>query len=300
MDSERLRRAVARIEALDRGRFETAVAERLKGSDCPPALAGVISGSLLGFTQSAPNLLELMARWADKAGIAAEMKPLLGAAESYFRRPDDELDEQRLGLEGLLDDAYLVGKLAEQCAAAGMPLPAGFALAESNGLIAVLLGEDVVARLHARLADAARPKPVRPPLAPAPRPVAAPVAELDRRLFGTWHHSTCYSSGGFSYSNTRSRLFGSNGRYVEGGQSFVNMVHRDSAGDEVGRSAASGAPADERGRWSTEGTRLTLEADNGDVFEFRFEVHPDALLLSQAVRDAKLWTRDQPFQGASI
>lgn len=287
MDTERLRRLVERIGALDRGRFEGAVAERLKAVDTSPELAVLISAMLMGYIESAPNLMELMAQWARKAGVEAELNPLLDATERYFRRQDDELDEQKLGLFGLLDDAYLVGWLAEKCAAAGMPLPEDFKVADYNGMIALLLGEDMVARLHARLATVT-PKS----LVPAATPPPAPAVNLDRRLFGTWHYSTYYSSGGFSYSNTRSRMFGTNGRYVEGGQSFVNMVHRNSSGDEVGRSAANGAPADERGAWHANGTRLTLEADNGDVYEYSFEVHSGSLLLSQPGRDAKLWTRN--------
>lgn len=289
MDTERLRRLVERIGALDRGRFEGAVAERLKAVDTSPELAVLISAMLMGYIESAPNLMELMAQWARKAGVEAELNPLLDATERYFRRQDDELDEQKLGLFGLLDDAYLVGWLAEKCAAAGMPLPEDFKVADYNGMIALLLGEDMVARLHARLATVT-PKALVPAATPSPAP--APAVNLDRRLFGTWHYSTYYSSGGFSYSNTRSRMFGTNGRYVEGGQSFVNMVHRNSSGDEVGRSAANGAPADERGAWHANGTRLTLEADNGDVYEYSFEVHSGSLLLSQPGRDAKLWTRN--------
>ncbi len=293
MDSERLRKVVERIQTLDRGRFAATVTDRLAAIDGGPELGGVIAITLMGYIESAPNLMELMAQWAQKVGIEAELNPLLDATERYFRRQDDELDEQKLGLYGLLDDAYLVGWLAEKCAVAGMPLPEDFQLADFNGLVALLLGEDIVARLHTRLANVSPNAPAAAPTpAPTPEPAQTPPAKLDRRLFGTWHHSTYYSSGGFSFSNTRSRLFGSNGRYVEGGQSFVNMVHRDSTGDEVGRSAASGAPADERGTWHVTGTRLTLEADNGDVYEYRFEVHPDSLLLSQHGRDSRLWTRN--------
>jgi len=222
------------------------------------------------------------------------MKPIIDAVERFIRQPDDEIDEQRHGLLGLLDDAYMVAKLVEQLIPTGMPLTDGFNIAAYNEVTALVLGKDVISRLHARLAKALKHPPPRAPLpawAEAPPPLA-PSVQRDRRMLGSWHHSTCYSSGGFSYSNTRSRFFGANGRYVEGSQSFVNMVRRNSPGDDIGQTAANNASADGRGAWSISGSLLTLDADNGDSYEFHMEVYSDSPIFSQPGRDPTLWTRN--------
>jgi hypothetical protein len=286
MDLDRLKRTVERIETLDRDRFVQKLSDSLDPSGEQAVLAAAIAPSFLQYIRMAPDLLDLVALWAGKVDLSVELAPLIQMAEAYFRRPDDEIDEQRHGLFGLLDDAYLVGKLVEQCVKAGMPLPEEVELDKLNGLAAILLGEQIVDRLHSRLAAALPAQP-----APAPAPAQPLQPQVDRRLVGLWHHSTYYSSDGFSYSNTRSRLFTADGRYAEGSQSFADMVHRDSGGYETGRSAANAVGTDSRGRWQVSGTLLTLEADNGDVYEFRLEVYPRELLLSQPGRDPQLWTR---------
>jgi hypothetical protein len=289
MDATRIEKTIARIEAIDRGRFAEAIAARLEAGGLAADATAAITANLHDYIRAMPGLMQLIHAFAEKAGATTEMKPIIEAVERYIRQPDDEIDEQRHGLFGLLDDAYMVGKLAEQLIPAGLPLPDGFNLAAFNEFTAMILGEDIVSRLHARLLKAAA-APAPPP--PVPAPVAARVGQHDPRLFGAWHHSTYYSSGGFSYSNTRSRFFGANGRYVEGAQSFVNMVHRNSSGDDIGQTAANSASPDSRGTWSTAGARLTLDADNGDSYEFRMELHADSLLLSQPGRDPTLWTRN--------
>lgn len=295
MDAKRIEKTIARIESIDRGRFAEAISARLEAGGLAPDAIKAITAHLHDYISAMPGLMQLIDVFAEKAGVATELQPIIQAVERYIRQPDDEIDEQRHGLFGLLDDAYMVGKLAEQLIPAGLPLPDGFNIADFNEFTALILGEDIISRLHARLAKAAT-QPGAPVWAAAAASAAAPppqpVIQRDRRLFGTWHHSTYYSSGGFSYSNTRSRFFGSNGRYVEGSQSFVNMVHRNSSGDDIGQTAANNASADARGTWSTSGSLLTLDADNGDSYEFRVEVHSDSLMLSQPGRDPTLWTRN--------
>ncbi len=68
-------------------------------------------------------------------------------------------------------------------------------------------------------------------------------------------------------------------------------VHRDAGGYETGRTAANAAGSDSRGRWRISASLLTLEADNGDVYEFRLEIYPREMLLSQPGRDPQFWTR---------
>jgi len=100
------------------------------------------------------------------------------------------------------------------------------------------------------------------------------------------------SSGGFSYSNIRSQFFGSNGFYVEGSQSFVSSVQRSSSGDELSKIMFENTTPDSRGRWSTFGSTLNLEADDGYCYTFRMDFHQGVLMLSQPGREPKIWTRD--------
>ncbi len=300
MDITPIRKTIARIEAIDNGRFDAFIRSWKDSAGLDAKATTQIAGHLRDYIQVMPELMQLMATWVEKVGIREEIKPVLQAVESYIRRPDDEIDEQRNGLAGLLDDAYFLGRLLEQLAENGLPLPQDFKLSAFNSLTALILGEDVVRRLHQRLADAAtkasQPKPPLPTTviveSPPPAPPEPPPAQLDRRLIGIWYHSTFMSSGGFSYSNIRSQFFGSNGFYIEGSQSFVSSVQRSSAGDALSQMAFESAAPDSRGRWSTLGSMLTLEADDGYVYPFRMDFHQGTLMLSQPGREPKIWTRD--------
>ena len=300
MDITPIQKTIARIEAIDNGRFDAFVRSWMDSAGLDVNAITQITGHLRDYIYVMPELMQLMATWVEKVGIREETKTIFQAVESYIRRPDDEIDEQRNGLAGLLDDAYLVGRLLEQLADSGLPLPEDFNLAAFNSLTALMLGEDVVRRLHQRLADAAtkasQPKPPLPTTviveSPPPAPPEPSAPHLDRRLIGTWYHSTFMSSGGFSYSNIRSQFFGSNGFYVEGSQSFVSSVQRSSDGDELSQMAFESAAPESRGRWSTSGSTLTLEADDGSFYTFRMDFHQGTLMLSQSGREPRIWTRD--------
>lgn len=290
MDIKRLTRTIERIEALDKGRFESKVADALKARGLDAELAPVLAQTMREHINTIPDMMALMASWASQAGITKELEPLMSAAERYVRQPDDEIDDQKHGLFGLLDDVWIVGTLLANCKEAGLPLPESFDIDQFNRLTALLIGDDIVAKLTARL-QAAVKAPAAPPPQPAYTPPPAPTRTIDRRLIGSWHHSSFYSSGDFSHSSIISRRFGSDGRYVEGTQSFVNMVHRNSSGDQIGHSAANTAPPGSRGQWSTVGNTLTLDADDGSSYDFTMEIYSDSMLLSQPGRDPKLWTR---------
>ncbi|WP_416908947.1 MAG: hypothetical protein ACMVO5_04860 [Polymorphobacter sp.] len=290
MDIKRLTRSIERIEALDRGRFEPKVAAALQARGLAPDTAPVLAETLRDYIRTIPEMMALMTSWADQVGVASELAPLLSAAERYVRQPDDEIDDQKHGLFGLLDDVWVVGTLLANCKRAGLPLPDSFDIDQFNSFTALLIGDDVVTALSARL-EAAAAVPPKPVLQPAPAAPAPAPRQIDRRLVGSWHHSSFYSSGDFHHSSTTSRHFGADGRYVEGTQSFVNMIHRNSSGDQIGQSDANSAPPRSRGRWSMIGRTLTLDADNGDSYDFTVEIHSGSMLLSQPGRDPKLWTR---------
>jgi len=148
MDITPIQKTIARIEAIDNGRFNAFISSRMGSAGLDDSDFARITINLRDYILIIPELMQLMATWAERAGIRAEIKPILQAVESYIRRPDDEIDEQRNGLGGLLDDAYLVGRVLEVFAENGLPLPVDFDLASFNSLTALILGEDVVRRLH--------------------------------------------------------------------------------------------------------------------------------------------------------
>jgi hypothetical protein len=283
VDVEKLRKRVAYIEELDRGRFPEAMVSiyRLifrEDSDKARESALETAPVLLDYIRSAPDRLEMMSLWATDQPDRERLEALVEMADSYFRLQADELDEQVHKLEGLLDDAYLVGKLVEHFADVGMHYGELRRLSNVNKLVAFMLGEERVARLHARIVDAGGAIATEPP-------------PIDRRLLGVWHHKTFYESGDFSHMTVTSRLFGSDGRYVEGDQSFVGMVFRTSAGAESGRTDTTQASPSSRGSWALRDNVLTLKADTGAEYDYKAELYPDSILLTRPGRKAELWTR---------
>jgi len=67
------------------------------------------------------------------------------------------------------------------------------------------------------------------------------------------------------------------------------MISRNSSGDETGQTHGSNVSSDDRGDWSGADGILTLAADNGDAYEFRYKIEGNALMLSQPGRDPQLW-----------
>lgn len=64
------------------------------------------------YIEHAPALMNLIEESAANSGAQHHVQPILDATENYFLAPDDTIPD-RLGLVGLLDDAYLTHSLMQ-------------------------------------------------------------------------------------------------------------------------------------------------------------------------------------------
>jgi len=99
-----------------------------------------------------PALLDRMQQIAKEQGIQEHVEPILNAAVEYFTAPEDVIPD-RLGLLGLLDDAYVAHCLL-QSVSDHYQAQSGFAMlsvdmTEANRIVRALIGEP-----HASLLDA--------------------------------------------------------------------------------------------------------------------------------------------------
>jgi hypothetical protein len=74
---------------------------------------GVLARFVAAYIAQVPELLDAAQAVAEKAGIEAQIKPVLKIAEEYFLQPP-ALMSGHDGLEGLLDEAYLAHRLVEE------------------------------------------------------------------------------------------------------------------------------------------------------------------------------------------
>lgn len=135
-----------------------------------------------------------------------------------------------------------------------------------------------------------RPAPAKPKPAPAP----APTVNRDLRLVGVWEYSKYTSAGGFSISSSRARAFRSDGRFFESSGSYVNLIQRNSQGDEAGRTYADSVSPDERGTWKTDKSILRLDWDNNYYAVYKYELGREGMLLTQIDPpggEAKYWEK---------
>ena len=82
---------------------------RLPEADAP----GTLLRFVRAYVDEVPELVEAAASVASKAGIDAQIKPVLRLAEQFFLSPPPELEGHE-GLEALLDEAYLAHRLVEE------------------------------------------------------------------------------------------------------------------------------------------------------------------------------------------
>jgi hypothetical protein len=74
---------------------------------------GVLERFVAAYIAQVPDLLDAAQAVAEKAGIEAQIKPVLKIAEEYFLQPP-ALMSGHDGLDGLLDEAYLAHRLVEE------------------------------------------------------------------------------------------------------------------------------------------------------------------------------------------
>ncbi|MBF8744585.1 hypothetical protein [Pseudomonas monteilii] len=74
---------------------------------------GTLSRFVSTYVEQVPELLEAANSVAREAGIESQIKPVLKIAEAYFLQPP-EVMKDKVGLDCLLDEAYLAHRLVEE------------------------------------------------------------------------------------------------------------------------------------------------------------------------------------------
>lgn len=148
MNSNDVRQRIA--TALAHEQNTRAMKKRLMSRGLSLELQRVALEVVEGYLNETPDLMDVADRAATSDGLQGVMRPLFDAALRYWDAGDDVIPD-RLGLYGLLDDAYLTRTLLEKVAAevrsrTGQPL-FSVDLATSNGPIRDLLGPELTAEL---------------------------------------------------------------------------------------------------------------------------------------------------------
>lgn len=148
------------------GHLARLVADRARvgGRELAPREQDEVVDFLREYVEHAPALLDQMRLVAVQEGLTDKVEPLVEAAGAYFLAPLDVIPD-RLGLLGLLDDAYLTHRLVERCheahrAATGRGiLPDG--LDQANGMVREVIGEPRASLLDSAVDDAMRDPKLR-------------------------------------------------------------------------------------------------------------------------------------------
>ncbi|MDE1167507.1 MAG: hypothetical protein PW845_19570 [Pseudomonas sp.] len=74
---------------------------------------GVLTRFVTAYIEQVPDMLDAANDVAIKAGIESQIKPVLKIAEQYFIQPPKVM-EGHVGLDSLLDEAYLAHRLVEE------------------------------------------------------------------------------------------------------------------------------------------------------------------------------------------
>lgn len=97
-----------------RARIERAVRKKHGLSDHDVGrVVGLAIERLRDFVESAPTVIEATIQAADQAGVVEEVRPIFETALSYLQEEIDFIPD-RLGLAGMLDDAYLIYGLMQE------------------------------------------------------------------------------------------------------------------------------------------------------------------------------------------
>jgi hypothetical protein len=118
----------------------------------PEPLAALLE-FVTSYIDHAPNCLEAAAAITEEARIDNQTWPLLQLAEDYFLKPS-ELTDTRIGLDELLDEAYLAHRLLEEINDR-YRIEAGIPLVPVDMTIANLIGHHLIGEPFANELDEA-------------------------------------------------------------------------------------------------------------------------------------------------
>src|SRR5262245_37760880 len=152
MNSNDVRHLIA--TALAHEQNTRAMKKRLMARGLAIELQRITLDVVEGYLHETPDLLDVADDAARTAGLRAVMQPLFEAAFHYWDASDD-VSPDRLGLYGLIDDAYLTRTLLEKVAVevrsrTGRPL-FSVDLSTSNRAIRDLLGYELTAELDEKV-----------------------------------------------------------------------------------------------------------------------------------------------------
>ena len=143
-DEEQTARLATTLRILANSNGANPTAEQIKG----------VVDFVRGYVEHVPYYLEQGAAGARSVGLSTEMDQMLGELEAYWFE-DEDLMPDRLGLLGLMDDAYasllLLQSMSDYCSASfGRPL-LGQNLTQLNQAMRQLIGAPVASQLEQRV-----------------------------------------------------------------------------------------------------------------------------------------------------
>ena len=129
-------------------------------------------------------------------------------------------------------------------------------------------------------------------------PLVFARSDIDKRLIGVWYHESYTSlpsmghSGGFSYSRSKWISLLRYGRFEQESSLATSVKHYDSGGNMSGTThGLTEGRRDDQGSWQVVGQVLRLNFDDGTYSDYRYQVWPDSMLLTNINGKESYWEK---------
>ncbi len=116
-------------------------------------------------------------------------------------------------------------------------------------------------------------------------------AQTDARLVGTWRHEKHTFSGTFSSTSIRTIELRADGTCLDHAQTLAGMDHKDSGGNQTGRTDVDSGGSARRGQWAGGGGKLLMSWADGGSEEYTIELSGSSLLLKSGQGQPRLYER---------
>ena len=145
-------------------------------------MAETVVREVRAFVESAPTVVEATVQAAEEAGVVEQVKPIFETALSYTQEDGDFIPD-RLGLAGLIDDAYLIHGLMQEISERHRIL-SGRTLLPSGPFVVMqdikrLIGEPTATRLEMAIVAFARRQNVKDTIEQIYRRIGGPGLSMD-------------------------------------------------------------------------------------------------------------------------
>lgn len=145
-------------------------------------MAELVTREVREFVEAAPTVVEATMHAAEEAGVVEQVRPIFETALSYTEEEGDFIPD-RLGLAGLLDDAYLIHGLMQEISERHRIL-SGRSLAPSGTFVVMedikrLIGEPTATRLEMAIVAFARRQNVKDTIEQIFRRIGGPGLAMD-------------------------------------------------------------------------------------------------------------------------